>query len=335
MQRFEHRQGGHCQVPFDPSLDGSGWTPAALQLLMKLVSSAAFEEAMLLLREFGLVAPISRASLARLSGPYAEACQAAVRETLEAQAFAPLAAGGRRRWVLEMDGVCVLGRAAGGSCEGIEIKTAVLYPYYQPYERYRLAEGCEAGEFLPLIAGLMREAGVRANDELVVVSDGASWIEGMCQRLGATAQVIDVYHACEYLDTVMQVLGWDETQRRRERQRWYRGEVNAAAWLADHLPAPEVWLAWPEEAQTALRYLEVRKERMAYCDYRAREWPIGSGQIEGMNKSVIGKRMKQSGMQWSRAGASRMASLRAQHRSRRPLVDHHTLRYRAFPVPVI
>lgn len=111
--------------------------------------------------------------------------------------------------------------------------------------------------------------------------------------------------------------------------------MNAAAWLEAHLPTPEVWLSWPSGALTALSYLEERKGRMAYRDYRAREWPIGSGQVEGMNKSVIGKRMKQSGMQWSRAGASRMASLRAQHRARRPLTEHHTLRRRAFPVPAV
>lgn len=66
-------------MPLDPSLDGSGWTPAALRLLMKLASSAAFEEALEQLREFGLLAPISRAGLERLTRPYAEACREEVR----------------------------------------------------------------------------------------------------------------------------------------------------------------------------------------------------------------------------------------------------------------
>ena len=63
-------------------MDGSGWTPAALRLLMKLASSAAFEEALGLLWEFGLLAPISRAGLARLTEPYAEACREEVLERL-------------------------------------------------------------------------------------------------------------------------------------------------------------------------------------------------------------------------------------------------------------
>ena len=47
---------------------------------------------------------------------------------------------------------------------------------------------------------------------------------------------------------------------------------------------------------------------MDYPSFRARGFPIGSGQVEGMNKSVIGNRLKRSGMQWSREGAARMAS---------------------------
>jgi hypothetical protein len=334
VQRFEHRSGEHTQVPFDRSLDTSGWTPAALELLMKLSASAAFEEAILLLNDFGLLAPISRAGLERLARPYAKACCAEVREQLESVAFTPLDAGSGRRWVLEVDGVRVLGRASQGQCEGIEIKTAVLYPYFQPTERRRLAEVCEASNYTPLTAGLLRTAGVRADDELIGVSDGALWIEALYERLGAR-QVIDVYHACDYLEKVMVALGWEEADRTLERRRFCRGELNVGAWLELHLPEPGVWLQWPSEAQGALHYLEERKDRMAYADYRARDWPIGSGQIEGMNKSVIGKRMKQSGMQWSREGASRMAALRAQRCSKWPISDHDTLRRKAFPVPAV
>ena len=35
---------------------------------------------------------------------------------------------------------------------------------------------------------------------------------------------------------------------------------------------------------------------MDYPKYRENGWPIGSGQIEGMNKSVIWSHMKESGM---------------------------------------
>lgn len=84
-----------------------------------------------------------------------------------------------------------------------------------------------------------------------------------------------------------------------------------------------------------MNYLQERADRMNYKDYKARGWPIGSGQVEGMNKSVIGKRMKQSGMQWSREGAGRMAALRAQRCSKKPITSHHTIRHRAFSIPAV
>lgn len=84
-----------------------------------------------------------------------------------------------------------------------------------------------------------------------------------------------------------------------------------------------------------MRYLETRLEHMDYPGYKAKGWPIGSGQVEGMNKNVIGNRMKRSGMHWSRPGAARMASLRAQVCAERPLVAFDSLRHKAFPVPRI
>jgi hypothetical protein len=118
-------------VPFDPSLDGSGWTPAALQLLMPLSSSAAFAKALALWITVELLPgiTINPATVGNilftalilglvnaLVRPYAEACQVTVRQTLEAKAFDPLTVGSKRRWVLEIDGVHVLGRAGLRGC---------------------------------------------------------------------------------------------------------------------------------------------------------------------------------------------------------------------------
>jgi hypothetical protein len=93
-----------------------------------------------------------------------------------------------------------------------------------------------------------------------------------------------------------------------------------------------VWLSWSEEALGALQYLEKRLDNMAYPSFKAKGYPIGSGQVEGMNKSVIGNRLKRSGMQWSREGAASMASLRAQSCSKHSLVDFDELRQQAYPV---
>ena len=185
-------------------------------------------------------------------------------------------------------------------------------------------------EFIPLAHGLMRRAGVRQRDRLIGVGDGATWVEGLFDCLGVEQRILDVYHASLYLDRVLVALGWDEAEREVERRAWRRGEVNARDWLRDFLPQPRVWLRWPTEAQAALAYLEQRLDQMDYRDYKSKGWPIGSGQIEGANKSVIGGRMKRGGMRWSRDGIPRMAALRSAQLSRRPLADFHATRLEAF-----
>jgi len=52
------------------------------------------------------------------------------------------------------------------------------------------------------------------------------------------------------------------------------------------------------------------KERMQYQESRKHGLFVGSGVIEAACKNVIGKRLKQSGMVWSIAGANKIAALR-------------------------
>lgn len=343
VQRLERRRTGEqFQVPLDPSQDTSGWTPYALERLLDLAARLPFEEAARVASGFGLV--ICPAQLARLSAPYDQACQVEVKATLSEQALVPLAraqptgsvsgqAGQPGRvMVLQADGVCVLGQPEAGHCPGIEVKSLILYPQASPGERVMVADVVSSEQVLALTAGLLRAGGVRVNDNLVAVTDGALWLEGLCQTLGVP-QVIDVFHAVQYLETVLVAAGWSEAEREVERRAWMRGEVNVEEWLSTSLPPEAKRAGWDEEARKALAYLQARARRMAYRDYKAPGWPIGSGQVEGMNKAVIGHRLKRSGMHWSRAGAGRMAARRAQVCSKRALVSHERLRFKAFPVP--
>ena len=176
----------------------------------------------------------------------------------------------------------------------------------------------------------MRHSGVRQQDVLIGVSDGAPWIEGLFDTLGTLQRILDVYHATLYLERVLLAMAWPATERETERRRWLRGEVNARNWFLAYLPPPQVCSHWSAEARTALRYLQQRLDNMDYKDYKDKGWPIGSGQIEGANKSVIGARMKRGGMRWSQRGISRMAALRTAQLSKRPLADFHETRMAAF-----
>jgi hypothetical protein len=333
-QHYEHKTGGHCQIALDLSLDSSGWTAGALKVMMRLSSSLSYEKAEEVARDFRMLPGMSRAGLERLTQPYASTYQAATREMLDISQDAPLTNEGQgRKMVVEVDGVRVLGQPHESVCEGIEIKSVVIHPVSDPGKRSLLADVCEASKFTGQVAGLMREAGLRQKDEIIGLSDGAQWIKNLFESLGLE-QIIDVYHSSSYLDTVMEALDWKEDQPSQTRRSWLTGDIVAATWLHEHSPDPSIWLRWDEKSQTALRYLEERQTHMNYPSYKARGFPIGSGQVEGMNKSVIGYRMKQSGMQWSRSGAGRMAALRAWRCSKVPLVSHDTIRHAAFPCPL-
>ena len=128
---------------------------------------------------------------------------------------------------------------------------------------------------------------------------------------------------------------WTETQRSSERKRLLRGAINVHEWLETYLPPASKRETWSEEATGALSYLQARLPHMDYPTFLARKWPIGSGQIEGVNKSVIGHRMKRSGQHWSRPGARGMASLRARRYSRRSPLSQDHLRHAAFPTSQI
>ena len=185
---------------------------------------------------------------------------------------------------------------------------------------------------LPMLAGLLEKANLSPADTLVGLGDGAAWIDNLFDCLGAV-RVTDVYHAVERLDLLMQAMNWNEATRARHRRDWYRGEVSARDWLKAHLPPPEVWLGWEEATLTALNYLEKRLDSMDYPCFKAQSFPIGSGQVEGMNKNVVGQRMKRSGMHWSEQGAAAMASLRAQTCAKHSLISFDAVRFQTFFVP--
>lgn len=61
----------------------------------------------------------------------------------------------------------------------------------------------------------------------------------------------------------------------------------------------------------SVTYFENQMHRMDYPTYRARGWQIGSDPIEAGCKTVIGRRLKGTGMRWSPRSADAMSHLRA------------------------
>jgi hypothetical protein len=87
-----------------------------------------------------------------------------------------------------------------------------------PSQRYYVSALVSAGEFAPLVHGLLRQAGVRQADSLIGISDGAAWIAELLGDLGVKRHIPDVYHASTYFETLLQGLGFPEAQRAQRRR---------------------------------------------------------------------------------------------------------------------
>src|SRR5438132_11279303 len=72
-----------------------------------------------------------------------------------------------------------------------------------------------------------------------------------------------------------------------------------------------------ETIRTEAAYFEKNAARMRYPEFRRQHLFVGSGVIEAGCKTVIGSRLKQSGMFWTVRGANAILALRCCYRNRR------------------
>jgi hypothetical protein len=176
-------------------------------------------------------------------------------------------------------------------------------------------EGQEAvAEPLHHTAGRVGIGGARRG---IAVCDGGSGLEDLLRRhFGRLdAVILDFYHASEHLGDFAKA--WhpgDAEAAEAAHAAWshrlkHEGGAAILAWLEglDLAEHPRARLAWEE----VVTYFRNRCHRMDYPGYRAKGWPIGSGPVEAACKTVIGRRMKGSGMRWGHAGADGVCHLRA------------------------
>ena len=71
------------------------------------------------------------------------------------------------------------------------------------------------------------------------------------------------------------------------------------------------------KGEKEIRYFQENKDAMRYAHFKAKGFFLGSAVIEAGCKTVIGKRMKDSGMFWSVPGANKIIALCCCVQSRR------------------
>jgi len=155
-------------------------------------------------------------------------------------------------------------------------------------------------------------------EKKVVMGDGAEWIWNLAEPyFPGAVQIVDLYHARQHL--------WELA-----RKLYPNDEVNQKAWIKVHqrrlldkgkieklVGALRSIVSTNAEVAARIRteadYFERNAKRMRYPEFRRQHLFVGSGVIEAGCKTVIGSRLKQSGMFWSVRGANAIIALRCCH----------------------
>jgi hypothetical protein len=221
------------------------------------------------------------------------------------------------------------GKGEDGRARTREVKLAVFftqdtldsggYPVRDPGSASYIATFEPAAVF----ADLVRAEGIRRGADhvrqLTILGDGAAWIWNLASaKFPEATQIVDLYHAREHLHDLARLLEFVLLDRKEE---WLAARLEdldygyidgiraaARAYRLDGVKKAEL--------DTALGYFENNAPRMRYHWFRQCGLFTGSGVVEAGCKTVIGQRLKLSGMHWTAAGADAITTLRCQQASR-------------------
>jgi hypothetical protein len=150
---------------------------------------------------------------------------------------------------------------------------------------------------------------------VVFLGDGAAWIRNEKGRhFGRATFIIDWYHASEHIWDCGKELfgeGTGVTEKWVAKYLDLLWEGRTKRLLDDLIYQRKLFRGPKRKAINALiHYISTNEEYMRYDVFRSRGYDIGSGAAEGACKHVVGQRLKQSGMIWSRIGSSATLALR-------------------------
>src|SRR5882762_5880570 len=151
-------------------------------------------------------------------------------------------------------------------------------------------------------------------EKKVVMGDGAEWIWNIAdQHFPGAVQIVDLYHARQHLwDLARKLYPNEEAQQKRwimiQQNRLDKGKIEKLVESLRAIHSSNTELA--EEIRKQVEYFEKNAARMRYPEFRRQHWFVGTGVIEAGCKTLIGSRLKQSGMFWTVRGANAIIALR-------------------------
>jgi hypothetical protein len=215
------------------------------------------------------------------------------------------------------------GKSADGIARTREVKLGAIFtqtskdkkgrPVRDPFSTSYVGKIENAEDFGKRLYAEAQKRGLVNAKRIVVIGDGATWLWNLADlHFGKAIQILDYYHASEHLCGLAQILYPEDELGRK---RWskplldylWNGKIEK---VLAKLCSLNLKGKKKEMMENTIKYFENNKNRMRYDKYREMKLFIGSGVVEAGCKSVIGQRLKQSGMHWTVRGANSIIALR-------------------------
>jgi len=154
-----------------------------------------------------------------------------------------------------------------------------------------------------------------AREDISALGDGAEWIWNIILAVfGKVRENLDVFHGLEHLSDVGKVLYGEGTEAYKQWESDTKMEFLCEGFTLIEQRLKELELMeWEPREKEEIRklrgYLNSQRERLNYRERLSEGRAIGSGQVEGACKNMIGRRLKQTGAKWLVSRLNRMTVL--------------------------
>jgi hypothetical protein len=235
-------------------------------------------------------------------------------------------ARGRRCAYVSLDATGVRQQGARGArADGRMAYTAMIYNANSEHDQRRplphqvryLAGFYELDELGLQLRRQAAQVGWDQAEQQIALTDGGNGLEQFMHRNFPRAEcILDFYHASQHVANLARALHpVDEEAFEQQAHAWNH--------QLKHEGGAALLTTW-EQLDTSGRNAEVREvhrqerqylknnlHRTNYPSYLANGWQIGSGPVEAACKTVVGQRLKCSGMRWGEDGSNAVCHLRA------------------------
>jgi hypothetical protein len=174
-------------------------------------------------------------------------------------------------------------------------------------------------DFGPMLYQHALDYGLAEVDAVVFLGDGARWLWKIQEKYFPFAITgIDLYHAIERIDIIVDHLQFKGRSGKDSKSEFKdkcinllkRGKIQDMLELIDPVPCK---VNHEAKLRTALEYYKSNMDKMNYGVFAALGFYTGSGVIEEGYKVIVGTRMKNAGMHWTKANAEKINYMLMSH----------------------